>query len=92
MAVILALIKTIGIPNFLALKIKLGQISESTKKITSGFHFSKIVQLKNLRLMEKIYGKRLEIPFSSFLAISLELKVVVVIKNFNFAHLNLIHL
>ena len=34
----LALIRAIGISKFFAAKIKLGQISESTKNILSGFH------------------------------------------------------
>ena len=44
--VILALIKINGILSLLALRIKLGQISESTKKITSGFHKSKNLLIK----------------------------------------------
>ena len=44
----LALIIAIGILFFFAFKIKFGQISESTKKILSGFHKFKKFFIKKL--------------------------------------------
>ena len=83
--VILAFIKAKGMPFFFALKIKFGQISESTKKIASGFHneinffMMKFTSIgKNLCFAFLIY-------FNSSFAIMLELKVTVVIKNSKFS-------
>ena len=45
--VILALIIANGILRSSAFKIKLGQISESTKKIAEGFHKFKNLRIKN---------------------------------------------
>ena len=76
----LALIKAKGILFFLAVKIKFGQISESTKIILSGLHC-----LKNLSIKKFISkGINLWCILSKFLYIFSakfpELKVVVVIK------------
>ena len=51
----LALIRAIGILYFLDFKIKFGHISESTRKILSGFHRCKNYLLKKAHQKEKIY-------------------------------------
>ena len=79
--VILALIIAIGIFNFLALRIKLGQISDSTKKIAFGFQLFKNFFIRN----SVSNGKYLWQTFLNFLNFSLaklpELRVTVVIRS-----------
>ena len=59
----LAFISAIGILFFFAFKIKFGQISESTKKILSGFHKFKNFSIKKFTSK----GKYLCSIFSNFL-------------------------
>ena len=74
--------------NFFAFKIKFGQISESTKKILSGFHkFKKIFIKKFTSSNGKNLCSTLLNFFNSIFAKFPELKVVVVIKNFKFLFL-----
>ena len=73
-----------GICLFFAFKMILGHISESTKKITFGFHVSKKLFIKK----STSTGKNLCLTFFIFLISSFanfpELKVTVVIKNSRF--------
>ena len=80
----LALIRAIGIPYFFAFKIKLGQISESTRNILFGFHEFKKLSIKKGTSKGQYLWKTLLNFFNSKSAIFPELKVEVVTKNFKF--------
>ena len=79
--VILAFTSIIGVLFFFAFKIKFGQISESTKKITSGFHICKNLLIKKFTSKGKNLWYALSNCFNWSTAKFPELKVVVVIKN-----------
>ena len=85
--VILAFIRAIGMLFSFALKIKFGQISESTKKIAFGFHRCKNLLIKNSISRGKNLWWILSNFRISFSAKLPELKVTVVIKNSKFLFL-----
>ena len=81
LVVILAFRSAIGILFFFAVSIKFGQISESTRKILSGFHkFKKLLIRKSTSKGKNLWCTLLCLP-KILSAILLELSVVVVIKN-----------